>query len=114
MSRAAGDRNRRIAIERHSTVMDEANQEIDGWEHVMYRWARPLTATGMAAVRAQEDGIGLSPGRYSWRINYTPVGIDEGMRVNYKGMFFDIRDIRHDLANREHTDLVCEFGGNNG
>lgn len=114
MSRAAGDRNRRIAIEVKSAGLDAANQEIETWSHVMYRWARPLTATGMAAVRSIQDGVPMVPGRYSWRINYTPTGLHEGMRVNYKGMLFDIRDIRHDLANREYTDLVCEFGGNNG
>ena len=114
MSRAAGDRNRLISIEKLTGAVDGANQEIEAWQFVIKRWARILTATGMAAVRSSQQGIPLVPGRYSFRINYTPTGINEGYRVNDHGVFYDIRDIRHDHANREYTDLVCEHGGNNG
>jgi SPP1 family predicted phage head-tail adaptor len=113
MADDAGSRNRKIQIQRKAEGFDAANQEVTGWVPFLDRWARPLTATGMAAVRAADTGVPMTPGRYSWRINYTP-SITEGMRVNYKGMTFDIRDIRHDLANREYTDLVCESGGNDG
>jgi SPP1 family predicted phage head-tail adaptor len=114
MSNNRGERNRLIQIERRSGDVDAANQPLDTWVLVMERWSKPLTSTGMAAVRAAEQGVPATPSRYSFRINYTPTGIDVGMRVNYKGTFFDIRDVRHDLSNREYTDLVCEQGGNNG
>lgn len=114
MSNNVGERTRRIEIERRLMTVDAANQPIDAWELVMRRWGRPLTSTGMSAVRAAEQGVPVALGRYSWDIRFTPVGIDVGMRINYKGTFFDIRDIRHDYANRAHTHLVCEQGGNNG
>ena len=114
MSNNRGERTRLIIIEKREGTVDEANQPIDVWEFVMRRWAKPLTATGMTAVRSAEAGVPVVPSRYSFRINYTPAGIDVGMRVNMKNALFDIRDIRHDHAQREYTDLVCEAGGNNG
>ncbi|HEX8586172.1 MAG TPA: phage head closure protein [Allosphingosinicella sp.] len=117
MSIAAGELNRMIAIEQRGAVLDEANQSIDAWTAVPglgALWARPLTANGMSSVRAAQEGIPVSPGRYSWRIRYRPVGITTDMRVNHKGMFFDIRDIRHDIEHHDWTDLVCELGGNDG
>ena len=114
MSNNRGARNRLLVIEKRVDGVDAANQPLDDWEFVMRRWGESKTASGMAAVRAAEQGVTAVPGRYSWRINYTPDGIDIGMRANYKGVLFDIRDIRHDHANREHTDLVCEQGGNDG
>lgn len=118
MSIPAGELNRLIAIEGRGTGVDDANQSVDtAWATVPglgALWSRPLTTNGMAAVRAAEDGVPISPGRYSWRIRYRPVGITTAMRVNYKGTFFDIRDIRHDYERKQHTDLVCETGGNDG
>lgn len=114
MSNNVGERTRRIVIEKRQAGVDAANQPIDAWEPVMSRWGKPLTSSGMAAVRAAEQGVNAAPGRYSWRIKFTPEGIDVGMRVNYKGVIFDIRDIRHDYAGKDYTDLVCEQGGNNG
>jgi phage head-tail adaptor, putative, SPP1 family len=114
MSNNVGERNRFLHVEKRSSGVDAANQPIDVWELVMKRWGKPLTSPGMSAVRAAENGVNASPARYSWRINFTPNGIDVGMRVNYKGVIFDILDIRHDYATREYTDLVCEQGGNNG
>lgn len=114
MSNNVGERTRLIHIEKRTAGKDAANQPIDVWEFVMRRWGKPLTATGMSAVRSAQEGVPAVPGRYSWRVKFTPTGIDVGMRVNYKGVIFAIQDIRHDYANREYTDLVCEQGGNNG
>lgn len=114
MSNNAGERTCLVTIERHAPGVDAANQPVDVWEFVMKRWARPLTASGMSAVRAAEQGVPAVLGRYSWRINFTPQGIDVGMRLNYKGTIFDISDVRHDYANKGYTDIVCEQGGNRG
>lgn len=114
MSNNRGERTRLIEIEKRTDGKDAANQPLDVWVFVMRRWGKPLTASGLSAVRSAEEGVPVTPGRYSWRINYTPTGIDVGMRANYKGTFFDIRDIRHDFATKEYTDLVCEQGGSDG
>lgn len=115
MSNNRGDRNRLLVIERRSGAVDESNQPInDDWVFVMNRWAEAKTLTGMGAVRAAAEGVPAGPTRYSWRINYTPTGIDTGMRAKYRDTVFDIVDIRHDFKDREFTDLVCDFGANNG
>lgn len=114
MSNNVGERTRLLTISKRTGAVDAANQPIDAWEFVAKRWGRPLTSSGMSAVRAAEQGVQASPGRYSWRINYTPDLFDVGMRAEYKGIIFDIKELRHDHAAREYTDLVCETGGNNG
>lgn len=108
MSNNIGERNRLIHIMRRVAGKDAANQPLDGLTFVMRRWGKPLTATGMASVRASIEGVPAAPVRYSWRINYTPEGIDTGMVVDYKGTLFDIVEVRHDHGGRNHTDLVCE------
>ena len=116
MSIAAGELNRRITIWAKTGAVDAANQPIEAWEPTprFTLWARIMSATGMAAVRAAQEGVALSPTKYSFRIRYRPTGIDTGMQVRYGDGKYDIRDIRHDHAGHEHTDLVCEIGGNNG
>lgn len=114
MSMAAGELNRRIAILKRGVAVDGTNQQIGVLEPYLTLWARILGATGMAAVRAAQEGIALAPGRYSFRIRYRPTGVDAGMAVKYQEMVFDIVDVRHDLANHDYTDLVCETGANNG
>jgi SPP1 family predicted phage head-tail adaptor len=109
-----GDLNRRIVIERPTGDVDGANQPTGTWERVASRWARPLGKTGMATIRDSGEGLSGAPGMYSWRIKFTPDLFDAGMRVNYKGRYFDIREIRHDFAHREWTDLVCESGVSHG
>lgn len=113
MSLAAGELNRRIIIERPSGAVDAANQPTGAYVRVATRWARPLGKTGMATIRDAQPGIQVAPGMYSWRIRFDE-SFDTGMRVNYKGRYFDIKEIRHDFAGREYTDLVCEYGANNG
>lgn len=109
MSNNIGERNRLLNIRRPVTGRDAANQPLDGYEFVMRRWGKPLTATGMASVRASLEGVPVAPVRYSWRINYTPEGIDTSMIVDYRGTLFRIMEIRHDHGGRNHTDLVCEY-----
>lgn len=114
MTNNVGERNRLLTIKRRSNGVDAANQPIDTWEVVAKRWGRPMTSTGMSVVRAAEQGVPAVSGRYSWDINYTPDLFDVGMRAEYKGIIYDILDIRHDHANREYTHLVCQEGVNNG
>lgn len=114
MSNNIGERNRLLRIMRRSTGRDAANQPIKGLEFVMRRWGKPVTATGMASVRASMEGVPATPVRYSWRINYTPVGIDAGMFAQHGGVTYNIQEVRHDHAGRNYTDLVCETGGSNG
>ena len=113
MSIPAGDLNRRIIIEQKSSTVDGTNQKVNLWTPFKPKWSKPLGLTGLAAIRAADESLTPPPGRYSWRMRFD-LTITVAHRVNYKGHIFDIRDVRHDFAAREYTDLVCEYGGNNG
>jgi SPP1 family predicted phage head-tail adaptor len=115
MSRAAGEYTRKIKIAERGVEVDALNQPLDAWTIKFQLWSKPRSKTGMSSVRAAEAGINASPTLYSFRINYRPTGITTAMRVeDGDGNLFDIREIIHDIANHEWTDLVCETGGNNG
>lgn len=114
MSIDAGTFNRQITIDERVTTFDAANQEIETWGVKYTRWANFRAPNGMSTIRAADPGVPISPGRCSWRIRYLPVGVTTSMRVTYKGVYYDIVDLRHDHAMREYTDLVCEIGAKNG
>lgn len=111
----AGNLNRRITIQRRGPEQDEAGQPIDGWVEVAKPWAWIKGQTGMGVGRqmAGEGTVATSLNVYSFRIRYRPA-ITDAMRVLYDGRVYDIKHVRHDLAGREWTDLVCELGGNDG
>lgn len=117
MSMPAGGQKRRVSIRRRVPgAVDALNQPLIGaWETVFGQlWARPLTQTGMAAIRASNESIPVVPTRYSWRIRFRPVGIDEGMQLVHMGQAFDIVQLRHDFQDRRWTDLICELGASDG
>lgn len=111
----SGRLNRRITIQRRGPEQDEAGQPIDGWVEVGKPWAWIKGQTGMGVGRqlAGEGTVAASLNVYSFRIRYRPA-ITDAMRVLYDGRVYDIKHVRHDLAGREWTDLVCELGGNDG
>lgn len=111
----SGRLNRRITIQRRGPEQDEAGQPIDGWVEVAKPWAWIKGQTGMGVGRqmAGEGTVATSLNVYSFRIRYRPA-ITDAMRVLYDGRVYDIKHVRHDLAGREWTDLVCELGGNDG
>lgn len=111
----AGKRNRRITIQQRTRVQDETGQEIDVWVDVVKPWAWVKTQNGMAVARqtSSSDGVAQSINGYSFRIRYRPAVTDD-MRVVYGGLNFDIKQVRHDLAGHDWTDIVAEQGGNSG
>lgn len=119
MTLAAGILNRQLVIEGPVTERDELNQTIAGWQLIDTVWANIKGDTGMSSIRqsAAADGITRNINNYSIRIRYYPTGLTSGMRcwvVGEPDVYYDIKQIRHDRARREWTDLVCEEGGNNG
>jgi SPP1 family predicted phage head-tail adaptor len=110
-----GKKSRLLLIQRNVGARDALNQPVPSWITHVQRWGEFRGDTGRSAIRAQEVGVPISTVRVSWRINYSPnAGITEGMRVNARGVLYDIRSIRHDEGERKFTDLICEQGGNNG
>ncbi len=107
--------SRRIQIQRRGPVQDAGGQPVDGWIEVAKPWAWIIGQTGMGMSKqmAGEGTVDGSIDAYSFRIRYRP-SITAAMRVLHGGQAFDIKQVRHDLASREWTDLVCEQGGNDG
>lgn len=117
MSINSGDLNCLIDIEVPGTGVDASNQPLGGWQpHPTHHkvWAKMLTASGMSAVRAAEPGVPVAPTKYSIGVRYRPGVFTTAMRAVYKGVVYDIRDVRDNHDKRDWTFLVCETGGNAG
>lgn len=113
MSIDAGKLSSRIWILQPTAEVDELNQPVgNGFAPYMRLWAQPAGATGMGSIRQSgtQEGVPREVNSYSFRIRYRPYGINSGMRVldTTTNMYFNILQIRHDLAKRQWTDLVCE------
>lgn len=117
MKLASGKMNKYIRIEKRTGEKDALNQQLDEWVVVLSTWAHALGSTGMGTIRQSQtvEGVTRDIAQYSYRIRYRGfLKFDNGMRVNWKGIFFDIKQINHDMEKQEWTDIVCEVGGNNG
>jgi SPP1 family predicted phage head-tail adaptor len=106
-----GKLNRRIVIQSRDSGTDDAGQPVQTWTTLATVWAHILGATGMGYIKAGVDGVEVNA--YSFRIRYR-TDLDAADRVVFNGQNFDVKSVRHDLAGREWTDLVCEVGGNDG
>jgi len=112
----AGNLNRRILIQKRTMAQDETGQVMPAWEDVGCYWAWIKTETGISASRSMagaDEGVARSIVRYSIRLRYRP-SITDDMRIVYQGVVFEIKQVRHDLAGHDWTDLVCEEGGSHG
>jgi len=110
----AGDLNRMVRIEKRGAKTG-LNAPSQTWELHATVWASIKTQSGMGAAKQMSaNGVTSSAVQYSVRIRYrTTVKAD--MRVVTKdGTIFDIKQVRHDMADREYTDLVCVQGQNDG
>lgn len=116
MGLAAGDLNRQITIRAPTGAVNDLNEPLGTWNPTPagVEWAMIRGSTGMGSIRSADTaGITRSIDAYSFRIRYNR-SYAVNMRVEYDGAIFDIRAIRHDHANHDWTDLVCETGGNDG
>lgn len=114
MGLAAGKLNRLITIQQRGVTVDALNQPLPAWTTLSVVHAHVLGATGMANIRqtaTSDEGLSREQNSYSFRIRYR-TDVTAKMRVMMDGEFYDIRQVRHDHANREWSDLVCEVGGN--
>ena len=117
MTEAAGEYNRLITIQQKNGVRNAANQLIDQWvQFGAKRWAKIITQSGMGVVRlaAQSSaGVEISANNCVFRIRYT-TQITADMRIEHRGVIYDIKQVKIDEARRAWVDLVCETGFNNG
>ena len=117
MSMAAGEFNRKVAVEKRLETVDELNQPVLGdWVHHKFLWVNVQGQTGMASIRgsAAEQGLPRDLNAYSFRSRFIADGsITSGMRIVHLGQRFDIKQLRHDFNRREWTDIICEAGAHN-
>lgn len=114
MGLAAGKLNRLITIQQRGVGVDALNQPLSVWNTLAVVYANVVGSTGMANIRqstTSEEGLTREVNAYSFRIRYR-TDVNAKMRVMLEGVPYDIKQVRHDHANREWTDLVCEVGGN--
>lgn len=112
----AGDLNRLIAIQAHGAGVDALLQPINDWANIANGsavWASYRSETGMGAIKNAQGGMTSAVIRCSWRVRYRP-DVTPGMRVRFGTNNYDIVTVRHDEADRQWTDMVCTFGGNDG
>jgi len=115
----AGKLRRRMRLQARTNGTDAAGQPVRAWADVPAPaadvWTDPRGATGMGSIRGDAEGVGSAINRYSFRTRYRRDVTTEHRLVDaVDGTPFDIKDVRHDLAGREWTDIVCEIGGNDG
>lgn len=109
MTLHSGKLNRRILIQKRVDDYDSAGQQVDEWTDVCRVWAWVRTASGVSSMHNTE-GVARAITRYSFRIRYN-LKIQADMRIIYQGMYFDIKEVLHDIAGHEHTDIVANLGG---
>lgn len=113
-----GKKNRLVEFYKPAGNTDAGNEPTaPQWIFFKRKWASILGETGMGTIRSSVmagNTIGTPLNRYSFRVDYDP-SINESMQVRDRtGMHMDIITVRHDLANREWTDVIAEVGGANG
>lgn len=110
-----GKLNSRIVIQSRDSGEDAAGQPVQTWTTLATVWANILGATGMGSIRqsAPRDGVAVELNSYSFRIRHR-TDVDAAERVVFGGQNYDVKQVRHDFAGKEWTDLVCEVGGADG
>lgn len=106
-----GKLNRRIVIQSRDTGEDAAGQPVQTWTTLATVWADILGATGMGFIKSSVEGVEVNA--YSFRIRYR-TDVDAADRVVFGSQNYDVKSVRHDLAGKEWTDLVCQVSSPNG
>lgn len=106
-----GKLNRRIVIQSRDSGEDAAGQPVLTWTTLATVWAHILGATGMGTIKSPVAGVEINA--YSFRIRYRS-DVDAAKRVVYNSQNFDVKQVRHDHAGKQWTDLVCQVSSPNG
>ena len=110
MTLAAGSLNSRIEIQHPVEERDDYGDVIKTWQTHATVWANIRNISGKEyTVR----GLDLAAVNTSIRIRLRR-SVNEQMRVLYRRQIYNIVAVLHDEARREHTDLVCQTGANDG
>lgn len=111
----AGAYKRRFLIQQRAPGVDGDGQPLDDWQDVIKVWGNIRAPSGLGQIAGEFVAAAQEVSRvqYSIRTPYRP-GLTAGMRAVGAGVVYEIRQVVHDEARREHTDLVVATGANNG
>jgi SPP1 family predicted phage head-tail adaptor len=107
----AGTLRNLILLQTRDSGTDDAGQPVQTWTDLASVWADIRGANGLNTIKASLDGVEINA--YSFRIRYR-TDVDAAKRVVYGGQNYDVKQVRHDHARKEWTDLICAVGGNDG
>ena len=106
----AGNLNRRITLQQRSAGQDALGQPVGTWADVATLWASVRHLSGLQALKASAD---VSEVQASIRLRYR-TDITAGMRAVLGTTVYDIKAVLPDEARRQHVDLTCTTGANQG
>lgn len=106
----AGNLKQRVTIQTTGQIRDAAGQPSTGWVDYAMVWAgiRYLNGRQFLTANAEADSATVSI-RLRYREDLTAA-----MRVVYGVKVFDIVAVLPDETDRDHIDLACTTGVNNG
>lgn len=106
----AGKLNRRVTIQQPGPTRDTAGQPTTGWVDFDSVWADVRYMNGRQYTTSNAEA---SSATVSIRVRYR-TDLSSIMRVVHGVTIFDILAVLPDEEDRDHLDLACSTGVNNG
>lgn len=106
----AGNLKQRVTIQTTGQTRDAAGQPSTGWIDYDTVWAGIRYLNGRQFLTANVEAASAT---VSIRMRYR-ADVTAAMRVVYGVKVFDIVAVLPDEADRDHIDLACTTGANNG
>ena len=103
MRASAGNRDRRILVQRWTPAVDTAGQEVEGWTDVMTLWASVEEGSGDETFQADQRTQAQT---MTFEILYVP-GIVPTHTIVYKEKRYDIKEIA-EVGRRDGLRIVAE------
>ncbi|CAB3838379.1 hypothetical protein LMG26686_01319 [Achromobacter mucicolens] len=100
----AGPLRNKVQILRQEKVRAGGGQVVGQWVEHAKVWANFQRLTGLGAIKAESE-VALI--KASVRIRYRD-DINDTMRVQHGGIFYDVKAVLPDVVHRKHVDLVVQ------
>jgi SPP1 family predicted phage head-tail adaptor len=106
----SGKLNRRVSLQKLGPAQDSAGQPIQQWTQFARAWANIKFVNGKEFATG---GSEASSATVSVRLRYR-TDLTAKMRVVYKDDVYSIVAVLPDEEDRDHIDLACTTGANDG
>ncbi|NIF80141.1 phage head closure protein [Paraburkholderia sp. Cy-641] len=107
----AGKLNRRVSLQKRGAARDTAGQPlVDGWTEIARLWANIRYLNGREYATSDTKVSGATA---SIRVRYR-ADLDATLRIVYRDAVFNILAVLPDEQDRDHVDLACNTGVNDG